>query len=328
MLECFAQAFHQTLRKGTRRKHRYCNTDMFFLPAVKPLVVTTHIFCQCYPSETVEEGNLLIQKERLSRSFLDKWHILHENKQLARFLPDTSVYSSSTLQQFFRDYGAVMIRPDIGLSQEGIYLTAKTSSKKARPSLISGFYKKKAYHFLGLNSLEFWLDFHQNNQLFLIQQFIPLLACQGIPYKLCTLVQKNEQQSWEVTGMFAKREHSMSLSHSALPSVKIERNATDIMPITVFMQKAGIEVEEQIITLLAISDLSLLVAQHLEKSYGNRMYGIETGIDKSGKMWLLAVLTKPNIRLLEKVDKKMFQRVQKLQTHNRFSDKGRKRKSR
>lgn len=131
-----------------------------------------------------------------------------------------------------------------------------------------------------------WIDKFIGRRPFLIQPYLELSNAEGEPFDIRVLMQKNETGRWENTGMAARvgrkesvtsNLHGGGTAHKALPYL---------------ISEFGSHTGRKIATL--IQELAAKIPEALEAHCGRLAeLGIDFGVDRNGKVWILEVNSKP-----------------------------------
>ncbi|MNI31694.1 Endospore coat-associated protein YheD [compost metagenome] len=140
--------------------------------------------------------------------------------------------------------------------------------------------------FLTLKEGFVWIHKFIGDRPFLLQTYLNLNSTQGEPFDIRVLMQKNNKGIWEITGRAARvgQKHSLTSNlhgggsaHKALPFLSRE-----------FGGNGG----KKAITV--IDHLSRDIPLYLESHFGRLAeLGIDFGVDRQGKVWILEVNSKP-----------------------------------
>lgn len=115
---------------------------------------------------------------------------------------------------------------------------------------------------------------------FIIQRYIHTRTKDDEPYHFRAHVQKNGKAKWQLTHIYPR----IGSKKSNLSNISTEGRVEDfpIFLINEFGEKHGTEYKEKIL------ELSIAVAQHLDKLYGLSLdeLGLDFAIDDEGKIWM------------------------------------------
>ncbi|WP_235439839.1 YheC/YheD family protein [Paenibacillus sp. DMB20] len=142
---------------------------------------------------------------------------------------------------------------------------------------------------LPVGELASWIERFTGSRRFLIQPFLQLTSREGKPFDVRVLVQKNAKGRWMTTGMALRQGPAEGKTSNLHGGGK----AVPVLPFlaTQFGSPASAEI------LACLERLSRLVPPLLESGFGRLgELGIDFGVDRDGKVWLLEVNSKPGRR--------------------------------
>lgn len=230
----------------------------------------------------------------LTRGLAGKWSVyqaLVKHRLFGPYLPETVRYQGlNQLDQWISSHeGEAFLKPQNGTHGKrtlhvkeielelggGLIVTGRDSSNQL-------FRRKFRSRQDGLE----WIHRFVGSRIFLLQPYLQLNNANGEPFDVRVLMQKNENGEWSTTGMAVRagRKHTLTSNlhgggsaHRALP----------------FLTK---ELGEQAASRAVhiIHHLSEAIPKHLESHFGRLgELGIDFGIDRRGKVWILEVNSKP-----------------------------------
>ncbi|MCS1351632.1 YheC/YheD family protein [Mechercharimyces sp. CAU 1602] len=249
----------------------YINTKHFL--SYKPYVTKIHQDPDC---------------QILGRPLSGKWRT-HEMLQtlpdLLPYLPNTHPWTESQgVLDFLRTHGSCLLKPNGGSHGRGII--AITSEGKEY--LIRGRSQNNESfeHTINQSSaLQTWLKAFIGSARYIYQPFLSLTTKDDRPFDVRILVQKNRNLQWSTTGMAVR----LGKPHTLTSNLHGGGSAERIIP---FLSKHYPKQMPDILT--AIQWLSKHVPLYIEKQHGRLIeLGLDVGIDRNGKVWLLEVNSKP-----------------------------------
>jgi hypothetical protein len=230
----------------------------------------------------------------LNNRFAHKWNahrFLLRHPELAAHLPETSLVQRGVLTRMIQKSTTLYVKPVNGSGGKGILRirrhqgTLKMVGRDRKGCIIRNTIRSlpSAERYLLL-----WCQ--QQRQNFILQQGLDLSL---FPDTICDsriLVQKNEQEIWEVTGMVGKR------SPDAFVTSNLQSGGQAILLEEMLHQCFSSEEVTRIIH--EMEYISLLIPRYIESKFGNFIeFGIDLGIDTKGRIWIIEVNTKPNREL-------------------------------
>ncbi|MFD0871880.1 MULTISPECIES: YheC/YheD family endospore coat-associated protein [Paenibacillus] len=219
-----------------------------------------------------------------------KWKVhqaLLREPGLRRLVPRTvRLQDASLLVSWFRSCPSAFLKPDSGTQGKGAIRIIKQED--------SGLYylegrdfnnKPFAHKFHSVNDLVSWVRRFASRR-YLLQPNLNLISRSGDVYDVRSLVQKNGEGRWTLTGMAVRRGSSGSVTANLHGGGSAEAAEP-------FLQEQfGTERGKEKCALLR--SLSLLIAEHLEGHFGRLAeLGIDFGVDQDGRIWLIEVNSKP-----------------------------------
>jgi glutathione synthase/RimK-type ligase-like ATP-grasp enzyme len=239
-----------------------------------------------------------------------KWkvmQILQKEADFHPFLPETELLTHlQDVLKWLELKNEVFLKPQGGSQGKGaLYI-------KKNPELLNHFIltgrdgRNHPLHmeFQNAQDLKLWLRSFIGQRIYLLQEYLSLHTANGNAYDIRSLVQKNRHGYWELTGMGVRCGQSGSITANlhgggtaweAAPFLKCE-----------FSKE---QVKEQLNTLI---ELSTKIPPVLESAHGRLAeLGIDLGIDRNGRVWLLEVNSKPGRTLFTHLPNKTVQKSSK-----------------
>lgn len=228
-----------------------------------------------------QDIGVLVLNEPVKITKLDTHDVLMTNANLRSFLPHTEPLTDSALINTAKSYGAIYLKPDSLSKGQGVF----------RASLAAGTWLLERSD---ANGNEAWevkdtsgLRSHLiPNVPYLVQQAIDLATYWNNHYDLRAAVQKDTQGRWQVTGLVARLAPPLGV-------VTSPRSGGSVLPADVaFAHSFG---SQQVDTKLAlVHETACAIATAIEHHYGHcANLGLDLGIDKSGRLWLIEVNGRP-----------------------------------
>ena len=222
-----------------------------------------------------------------ARHYLDKWWLhqrLFAHPQVRGYLPNTARYRGLTdLKDFLGRYRQVFIKSFYGSGgMEVISIQAVGSGSYICHTC------RRMIVLEDLDRVSFLIRRSLGTDELIIQEGIDLVQYEGSNVDLRSLVQKDDSGDWckpQVVFRVAAGDRPMTNLHQhgrAMPCDKL-------MPLTLGGRK-------KVRTGYAeLSDLSLLLARHIEHEYGPfGEIGLDLALDKNGRFWFLEANAKPD----------------------------------
>ncbi|MED0672355.1 YheC/YheD family endospore coat-associated protein [Aneurinibacillus aneurinilyticus] len=244
--------------------------------------------------ETQEKIAILKEKGSLffNEQFLDKWHI-HQRMSLlpetASFSPYTELYMGATsLSSMLQRYPYLYLKPSSGSLGRGIIRLVR--SKQGYLCQYSSLTGTVTRRYPSFNMLHQMLRSRMKNQPYLMQQGLHLIKARGGIVDFRALVQKNKRGTWSITSIVGRSAPTSSsivsnVAHGGtILSLGSALAAAGFPPIT--CKSIGASVRQH----------ALLIAQLFEQCTEGHYaeLGIDLGVDKKGKVWMLEINSKPS----------------------------------
>ncbi|NQX71597.1 YheC/YheD family protein [Paenibacillus alba] len=226
-----------------------------------------------------------------------KTKILLLNKELRKFVPETKIYNQTNLQQMLNKYKMVYVKPINGSFGQGVIRVEKNDKKYL---FQAGKIARSFRSFLGLYTS---LNKAKLNRSYLVQQGIDLLTYQKNIFDTRIMVQKSPRKTWEATGYIGRVAHPKKI-------VTNFHNSGKPLPLELLLNsylKNPLKKEY----IKNLQHLGYQIAKHYQKTYPRfKEIGVDIGIDKQLKPWVLEVNTAPDPFIFNQLkDKKMFFKV-------------------
>ncbi|WCK55496.1 YheC/YheD family protein [Aneurinibacillus sp. Ricciae_BoGa-3] len=236
------------------------------------------------------------KKSRLlyaNNRFAHKWNahrVISRHPKLSMHLPETAPVKAETLADMLRRHKTLYAKPVNGSGGKDILKIKRSregqilfSGRDAKGTVVSAFYHS-------IQEAEEALQKWCRRRLFILQQGLSLSLLPGMICDCRVLVQKNRTGNWQVTGTIGK--------YSPLAQVTSNLQGGG-KPIALHrLLEPHFSLDEQQAIRCQLQELSLTLAHYLETIYGRFIeFGLDFGIDTSGRVWLIEVNTKPNREL-------------------------------
>jgi hypothetical protein len=228
----------------------------------------------------------------LARGLAGKWVVyqaLLECPEVAGHLPETSLYQGpAQLEKWLQVHdGEAFLKPRNGThGKRTLHVKWHLPRDEIRVMGRSGQNTIFRRRFPNKQAGFDWVDRFTGRRPFLIQPYLQLNSSGGEPFDVRVLMQKNAKGEWCLTGMAVRvgrkdsltsNLHGGGTAHRALPFLIRELGGA-----------AGKAAEA------AIRKLSLLIPAYLETRFGRLAeLGLDFGVDRQGRVWVLEVNSKP-----------------------------------
>ncbi len=237
-------------------------------------------------------------KERLKKlpylkffnpSFLNKWKVyqmLITEPELEPFLPETMQLTLENLEEMLKRYRVVYLKPNNGSLGRGIIKVRRDKSGVLHYIVHRrGRYKGKAND---VSELIRKTKGARRNKAYIVQEGIKLANYKGSPFDIRIIFQKNFQGEWQIGKKFVRVAPRGSSISNLSSGGRVERSKK----VFSYLYKSQNLIKAKNIE---IKELCKKIASTLEKAsdeiYGE--LGLDIGVDKNGKPWLIEVNSKP-----------------------------------
>ncbi|MCZ8513443.1 YheC/YheD family protein [Paenibacillus filicis] len=236
----------------------------------------------------------------LSRPLANKWtvyEVLSEQEGIRPYLPFTVRYQSlKDLSQMLKKYPIVYMKPKNGTGGRGIvrlqrlgssqivWMEGRDPSRRILP--------QQKIH---IRQIPAKLSSWKLEELYLVQQGIPLALKDGRVHDFRMLVQKDGSGEWQVTGCAGRIGPRLSVTSN------LHGGGTAVPMEILLRNRFGTEEKVREIKKDAYA-LGLRVVKQLESKFGALCEaGIDLAIDPKGDIWLLEVNPKPSREVFRRI---------------------------
>lgn len=232
----------------------------------------------------------------LSTGLPNKWRVyrtLRTNETIAPYLPKTSaVLSSDVVEQRVHLDGKVVLKPESGSQGKGILFITKKDDCIVVQTHINR--QSKIIQTRSMIKFKSWLNRILKNQRWIAQPFLSLINEQNEPFDLRILMQKNGEGHWSESG----RGLRVGQANSLISNI---HNGGRVIGYERWLRQLPLKRQNEITK--QVADIVQALPSELEISFG-RLFeiGIDIGIDKQGKCWLLEVNSKPGHQVVLKTN--------------------------
>lgn len=222
------------------------------------------------------------------RALRGKWEVyrsLMKYPELKPHVPDTKpLRGVGTLAQMLKTHRYVFVKPDMGSQGKGVVQVRVTSDGflcRGRDYLNRPF-ETKVHSVAGVLNL---VRNVSHRRKLLVQQGLHLNHFKGRTFDIRTVVQKNEQGKWVITGTAARVGRPGSVTSNLHGGGRAL--CTEALIKAEFPEK-----HEEIIS--TINTLGVKMPEALDRELGRfGELGLDLGVDKDGKVWLIEANSKP-----------------------------------
>jgi glutathione synthase/RimK-type ligase-like ATP-grasp enzyme len=214
------------------------------------------------------------------------------------FVPLTRRFNQENVQQMLQRLNLVYAKPVNGTFGLGV-IRIERSPNSAYPYVFQSGVRK--YRFQSFPAMFRKLKTIKVRRPYIVQQGIELLKFQRRRFDLRLMVQKNPQGRWETTGLIGRLAHPRKIVtnyHNGGTPMAAEKLLAPHMTDRQFTAFRS-----------TLNQLGLDVAAAMERKFPKiKELGIDIGVDKDGKPWILEVNTKPDPFIFRKLPNKTIYR--------------------
>ncbi|CAH1190019.1 Endospore coat-associated protein YheD [Paenibacillus plantiphilus] len=225
----------------------------------------------------------VVMGEGQGRQLASKWaktEVLLSHSQIAPHIPPTRIFSPASLRTMLQSHGMVVIKPVCGAGGHGVIKVSKEGGG------YSHTYFSSTRRFSSFDGLYQSLNTLRKGRKYLIQKGIRLATISGRPIDYRVKHVKQPDGRWLITAIVGR------LARKGLFVTNLCRGGTSL---------TGSQGIRQSVSARAVSGkkremrmLTKLATQMLENRFpGIGQLGFDYGIDKSGKLWIFEVNTRP-----------------------------------
>ncbi len=231
-----------------------------------------------------------------------KTQILLSSPELSRYVPDTSLFSYANLASMLNKHQMVYVKPDKGSAGRGIIRVSR--GKISRYWMRSG---TKQLRFNSFDEMFIALNAHKLSGIYIIQAGIKLLRLRNRLTDIRIVIQRNEQNKWEFTGIIGRLAHPRKIVTNYHAGGKA-------LPMKALLSPFIKQRADRIEFTARLKELSFKAAHEFNKTNPRfKELGVDIGLDASLHPWILEVNTKPNSIIFKQLkDKTMFRRMLEL----------------
>jgi len=217
------------------------------------------------------------------RTLADKWAktaALRSHPGIAPHIPPTMLFTEGNLSRMLARYGCVVVKPQRGTGGAGV---AKVAREDGGYAVTVGASKRRYRSFAGLVKA---LRRIRRGRRYLIQRCVPLATIGGRPIDYRVKIVK-EGSAWKIRAIVGR------LARRGLFVTNLCRGGTQL--------PASVGISRSLSTRLAAAkkrqmrSLTYTATAVLEQRYpGITQLGFDYGLDRSGKIWIFEVNTRPH----------------------------------
>lgn len=226
----------------------------------------------------------------LNSRLAHKWNLyryLQVNPAIAKWLPETHfLHQPQDVHELLKKHPSVYVKPVNGTGGKGILAISRQAKNQFRVLGRNLHRKKIKAAFNSLSSLTSFISNWTQEAKYLVQQGLNLEWESGLITDFRLLVQKDGSGNWSVTGMGGKIGPKNSATSNLHGGGKAVQPDTFLKRFFSEEMRRSLQQECQA--------LGLLTARYIEEKFGRLVeLGIDLGIDREGRVWIIEVNNKP-----------------------------------
>lgn len=226
----------------------------------------------------------------LNSRLAHKWNLyryLQGNPTLAKWLPETLfLHEAQDVHELLKKYPTVYVKPVNGTGGKGILAVSRLAMNQFQLLGRNSQRKKIKTKVSSLSSLSNFVSNWTKETKYIVQQGLNLEWEAGLITDFRLLVQKNGSGNWTITGMGGKIGPKNSATSNLHSGGKAVQPASFLR--RHFSEEKCRSLQQE------CAELGLETARYIEEKFGRLVeLGIDLGIDKEGRVWMIEVNNKP-----------------------------------
>jgi len=225
-----------------------------------------------------------------------KW--LLKGANIRKYVPQTLLFSRSSLTEMVNKYATVYFKPTGGSGGFNIIrVTKQDNGYQTQHNAVKT-------HYASLNRLYKGLKKRAKGTSYLLQKGIKLAKTKGKPFDIRVMVQKTDKEGWKSTALFTKVGKPGKVATNYNQGGSLEYFQKTLAGAG--LSKAKIKRKEKELKKLGVSVGKLFD----RRAKGFRELGLDVALESGGRAWILEVNTRPQFYpLKDKVDKGLYRRI-------------------
>ncbi|WP_166240817.1 YheC/YheD family protein [Paenibacillus turpanensis] len=234
-----------------------------------------------------------------NRSKYTKYRLLKRSAKISRYLPKTLRMSKKHFRSMLSKYKKVIVKPSVGSKGSGVMSVSSLKGGRYKVQ-----YGKKKKTVSSRQAAYSYIRNKSKNRSLIVQKKIRLAKVKGRPFDVRIMIQRKENRSWVVTGKLAK------VAGSGYIITNVNRSGGKVLPLTRAIRSSNIKHKSKTKIKRKLNTLAVRTAVHLSKYYDIRIIGLDVGLDRRGKPWIIEANFKPAKSMFLKLkDKSMYRRI-------------------
>jgi hypothetical protein len=226
-----------------------------------------------------------------------KYKVLRKSEHLLPHLPKTLWMKEHAFWRLLNKYDEIIVKPSGSSGGYGVLLIKSLGNLKFQ--IQAGSNKKRI---TGKTNLLKNVR-KRISKNFIVQRRIALASINGRPFDLRVMVQRLRNSPWEITGKLAK------VAGKGYIITNMRRSKGAILPVSSAIKRSQLKGLPASELLSHIDQVALTTANQLKKYYPKiRTIGIDMGLDKGGKVWIIEANFDPAKSLFLKLNNRSMYR--------------------
>ncbi|WP_171056150.1 YheC/YheD family protein [Paenibacillus sinopodophylli] len=236
---------------------------------------------------------------------LGVYESLKEQSLLAKHLPHTVLLDTpeQLLALADRYTSGIIIKPSAGMQGRGILHVTRCPIE--RNILVKGRNRENLFFTASFSKERVfgdWISRFINRSPYLLQPYLELSGEDEKPFDVRALVQKGENRRWFITGVAVRSGTAGSVTSN------LHGGGNAYPALQLLSAKFGKSKAERLLE--QIHTISKQTAEQLESHFGRLAeLGLDYGIDRSGRLWLLEANTKPGRSSFQRIGDQEAERL-------------------
>jgi hypothetical protein len=220
-----------------------------------------------------------------------------QRPELHQYLPETHWLTPSSTLRMMRTYSSLFIKPNNGSGGTGIIRAKRTHN---------GYEVRcgQSHKHVGTNSLLKAIQSYQKpSQKYLVQRGLRLAQYDGSIFDIRIYMQKPES-IWIISGMVSR----VAAPNQFVTNYHKGGHAEPLLKVlSTLLANNSSKVND---CLNRITKISYIIAETINKRHSIRELGIDLGIEKNGRLWIIEANSKPGHMLFTQLpDKAMLHTI-------------------
>lgn len=232
-----------------------------------------------------------------------KTKVLLKHSQIKPYIPKTRIMTKSALYAMLKQYRMVYVKPIAGSFGLGVMRVERVSG---RDSTAKYRYQKgtKVRTFRDYDSMYNSLLKTKSRILYIAQRGIELLKYQNRRFDIRVMVQKDPRGQWEATGVIGRQAQAKKI-------VTNFHNGGKPLPLSVLLKPHLHSDGRTAAYTRKLKSLGIQISKAMNKTYPKmNMIGIDVGVGKDLKPWIIEVNTNPDPYIFNKLkDKSIYRKM-------------------